>query len=131
MKKIPYLYLFIALAITACETPAGGCSHPIRASLTEYNFGAEGGSVIITVEDSFWWIGGVNSDPFSEKFEITRDSSWRILKIEADWFTISKESQHTLIVEVLPNVSETERWIHFGLEAGNCYLGIRITQSAE
>ena len=116
----------------------------ILFSLTEYNFGAEGGSVVITTEETFWWIEGVGNGIKPVDFttiEFIREiepgvggelfPNGEIIKVKSDWFVITKKTSQKLVIEVEPNTLDRARRFIIGIQQSNLFLSIIITQSAE
>ena len=108
-----------------------------KLSLTEYNFGTEGGSVAITTEGIGWWIEGAAARTGCEQegdfssLEFIRGERGDIIKIKSDWFIVTKETSQKLVIEVEPNTSSKTRYLGIGIQQGNLFLNINITQSAE
>ena len=143
MKRILYLFA-LTLFLASCARVDGDCPQPIRISLTEYNFNADGGSVTITFSPA--WLSSASFSnvyglPITEndRVDVVRDDSRRLIEVNTDWFMIrigdetdeKLTTSEKLIVEVQPNTSGNRRRISIGLQQVNCFVDIVLTQSAE
>ena len=151
-KKIIFLSLLIVLIAGGCQTKGesgveGDELGSVTASLTEYNFSVEGGSVTIT----FSGMAGVfvrrasDSKGIPLPMMIYDFPEGEFLKIlfahngypfsmtKSSWFQIMHKTPFETVIDVQPSTSGNERWIH--LVVGTCFSGhgppITITQSAE
>ena len=151
-KKILFLSLLIVLIAGGCQTKGEQESESdefgnVTASLTEYNFNVEGGSVTITFSGiaavGVWESTDSKGVPLPMmKYDFPEGEFLKILlacdgypfsMTKSSWFQITHKTLFETVIDVQPNESGNERWIH--LVVGTCFSGhglpITITQSAE
>lgn len=110
------------------KEPIGKWDDIIKLSQKNVNLSSEESSIMITTEGEWWWITEIIFN--SEK--IILDDSINTSKdfyIEHTEFSIERKNKTTLLVSMSENTSNQERILHIGLEAGNYFDGINITQS--
>jgi hypothetical protein len=116
----------------------------IKLSSDELFFGAEGGNLMVSTEGTRWHIEhfiDINDSCYSlfdeDNFFIEMEDSstsrgyLNIVKIEGDWFTITKETEQKITFLVLPNGTGSVRKLYLGVWDGNFYTGVRVVQAAE
>ncbi|MDR0680976.1 MAG: hypothetical protein LBG15_03875 [Dysgonamonadaceae bacterium] len=54
-----------------------------------------------------------------------------IIRIETPWFTVIKETLQKLVFDIDPNNSGKNRTLWLGIQAGDCFTGVNIEQTAE
>ena len=146
--KIVYLCVFAtAIIINSCsnigwndETEYPPFSElEVGLSLTEYHFGTEGGSVVVTTKGIHWDLHAAVAK-FSDSewfinpcyFEYIYNEEWYFFKIKlSEWFVATREAPRKLVIEVEPNTLSRERELRIIISQGNWSCGITITQSAE
>jgi len=137
MKKISYILclLTITALISSCshsnkEVPIGQWGDIIKLSTKNVEFDANANSVTITTEGDWWWVTGVtvNDERFEVSDNINVESDHYI--IQQDCFTVERKDKNTLYIEIDENPSNAERIIVVGLEAGDYFDGVKITQSS-
>lgn len=128
--------LLLIMLLTLCgmnfqsckKEPIGKWDDIIKLSQKNVNLSSEESSIMITTEGEWWWITEIIFN--SEK--IILDDSINTSKdfyIEHTEFSIERKNKTTLLVSMSENTSNQERILHIGLEAGNYFDGINITQS--
>jgi hypothetical protein len=139
-----YLLLIFCLIFCSCEyvhdEGDGSCPNPpIKFSKEELLFGVQGGVDSIFIDKASWQLGrggegceeiGAENNPdyCNNNYCI---SDW-VMRIECSWFSITKTSEHTILVSANQNETGEERKQGIPIvQSGNCYSGIPITQSAE
>jgi hypothetical protein len=139
-----YLSLIFCLVLCSCQYtpdgPEGKCHYPTKLPKNQLLFGVQGGVDSIFIEDTFWWIGEVSEE------ECERIGPWSnpdycdnnycrngdvIMRMECSWFSVTKTSEHTILVSVNQNETGKERNKGVYVQAGNCGSSFTITQSAE
>ena len=101
----------------------------IKLSKKEIVFESHADSVIITTKGSCWWIADISIDGV-EFFD------FRGIDLEADSYSIThecvmfeKQDPNTIFIKVDANPLNKDRLIIIGLEAGDYFDRIRITQN--
>lgn len=101
----------------------------IELSQKEVQFTASENSILITTKKEGWWISGVYLNGNSN-FEQTETADGRFLIIE-DEFVVERTNSKELYIEMAENTTDSERILIIGLQNGNYFDGVRITQSAK
>ena len=133
MKKLLFSFLIIGLVLMSysCSNKQfndGEWDDCIKLSAKNVEFASSEDSVIIKTGGTGWWIThvSVNDDRFYS-FENVNPRADKFL-IELDCFVIERRDKHTLFIKLEKNPLEVERIITIGLEAGDYFDGIKITQ---
>lgn len=138
LKRIIYLLSVSVFVNLFCsceiEEPMGKWDDNIKLSTSTAQIGAEADSVSITTEGTWWWINnvavnGVYYYPTSAINEINPDSTGYSVKEAC--FVIGRPDFTTLFIKADANTTGAVRTIRVGLEAGNYFDSITITQAAE
>lgn len=53
---------------------------------------------------------------------------WEIQEIESPWFIITKNSSKSLVIKVAQNDTGQDRFFRIGLQSGNYFDGIGVSQ---
>lgn len=120
------------IVFTSCEkdTPIGKWDDNIKLSAKTATFHADSDSVIITTEGTWWWVTDIsvgNSVFYGfEDVNLESDS----YSIERDGIVVERRNSTTLFIKADANPTELERIIKVGLEAGDYFDRIFITQAA-
>jgi len=137
MKKTSYILCLVTITvlISSCshsdkDVPIGQWGDIIKLSTKNIEFDANANSVTITTEGDWWWVIGVTVDDerFGVPDNVNIESDNYI--IQQDCFTVERKDKNTLHIEIDENPSNAERIIEVGLEAGDYFDRVRITQSA-
>ena len=133
-KLVVGIISILFLSLLSCKSnepdePIGKWDDNIKLSTKEVNFIAESDSVIITTEGTSWWIYGIGlNDDWS--YDISGiDTTQDNFLIEESEFTIERRNTNEIRISMTENQSDTERTLTIGLQAGNYFDRIRITQS--
>jgi hypothetical protein len=127
MKTILITILFLMTIFSSCHKEIGNWSDNIHLSGKKFTFNANGDSVLITTKGKWWWLTFAKLDstytPIPSNavlcdFEYT-DSSFQIVRKSCD----------TLIVKINENNTNASRVLTIGLEAGDYFDAVQITQS--
>ena len=136
MKRLSYFMCIIAVVIVlySCsdnEDLIGKWDDNIKLSTKAVEFDANDDSVTITTEGDNWWVTDVtvNSESFHviESIDIESDN----YSIKYDCFVVERRDKNTLFVKVEENQLNTQRVITIGLEAGDYFDRVTITQAAK
>jgi hypothetical protein len=136
MKKLLYVNLLFILIITvySCtvkESRMGDWEDNIKLSVKAVEFSSAGDSVTIKTGGSWWNIGGISVDStnYYDFPGVNRQAVSYTLK--KDCFDIQRRDNHTLFIKVLSNPLSVKRIITVGLEAGDYFDSVTITQKAK
>ena len=132
MKRILYLNLFIVLAfsIYSCSktTMEGIWEDNIKLSTKSAEFSALGDSITIKTGGDWWWISDISVDnKWYYDFQLINIES-NSYSIKLDCLVIERRDKNTLFIKVDSNPLNAKRIITVGLEAGDYFDRVTITQ---
>lgn len=136
MKKKLLMILFgmFSVLFVACsreehvDPPIGRSEDNIKLSQKIANFSSESNSVTITTEYKGWWVNGFSLDKVRiDKGTVNLLAENFIFK--NDVFEVEKKNGNTLIISMSKNTTGTGRILNIGLQSGNYFDNINITQS--
>jgi hypothetical protein len=134
MKKIINLSFFVILAVTiySCinNIDKGRWDDNIHLSAREFTFNGSGDSAIISTEGTSWWISDIAVD--TTYYYAFTDINMLADKysIKKDCFFVEHRDRKTLFVKVNANPFNVKRIITIGIEAGDYFDRITITQKS-
>jgi hypothetical protein len=135
MKNLFYLCVLLIFVIIA-----GSCADKyerdgdwddcIKLSEKSVGFEASADSVIITTIGNWWWISdvAVNNVYFCGFEGVNADSNHYVIR--QDCFTVERRDAHTLFIKLDANTQQAPRSVSVGLEAGDYFDRVFITQKA-
>ncbi|WP_163322016.1 hypothetical protein [Draconibacterium mangrovi] len=129
MKKLLLLLSLIAILSCSKDTPIGLWDDNIKLSQKEVEFDAKENTIVITTEGEWWWIDALKlngSNINIDDMVTTADN----FVIEEPEFKIERKNATEIHISMSENLSDNERVLIIGLEAGAYFDGIRVTQSA-
>lgn len=136
MKKKLLMILFgmFSVLFVACSSdevkdlPTGPSGDVIKLSKKEASFTAEANTITITAEYKGWWVNGFALDKVRiDKGTVNLSAENFIFK--NDVFEVERKNGNTLIVAMSKNTTGTERILTIGLQSGNYFDSINVTQS--
>jgi hypothetical protein len=136
MKRILNLILLIIIALTlyTCSKinhrKDGDWDDNIHLSDKTVVFKATSDSVIIKTEGSWWWVCNISVDnKYYYGFEgIDLQADNYIIK--QDCFVVERRDKNTLFIKAEANPNNAKRVIIVGLEAGDYFDRVTVTQNA-
>jgi len=129
MKKVKFIFLILTVLFSCSDEKDGDWDDNIELSQKQVEFTAAENSVVITTKGEGWWIIDVSLDGRTD-FEQTENSSGDFLMDENE-FLIERRSPKELYIEMSANTTDSERKLLIGLQNGNYFDGVTITQSAK
>ena len=136
MKTFIY-YLLILFAFVACnEEQEGGEQEPINPERNEATIGAEGGTISIKTETTFWlhyiveYEDGVEKQSIFNELEGEEEPLHFRKVMTGDWYQVEEREREVYFV-IAPNDTGKERAIEVSISSGNTGDDITITQSAD
>jgi hypothetical protein len=132
MKKNLLLTLFglLSLLLISCDNSNidGKTGDEIELSQKTATFSSESNSITITTGREGWWLEAISLnnvlvdlskvDKLSKNFIVTNSE-----------FQVERKDGKTIIITMSKNTTNAERVLTIGLEAGDYFDGIGITQS--
>jgi|SRR5512133_2173284 hypothetical protein len=130
MKKVIYLYLLIILifAIYSCSKPDGKWDDNIHLSTKTAEFSASGDSITIVTGGSWWWITDISVDSIWYYDFVGIDIQADRYRIKQSCFEVERRDKNTLFIKVDENPNTVKRIVTVGLEAGDYFDRVTITQ---
>lgn len=136
MKNILFFFSVVTIisVLNSCSDKQdliGKWDDNIKLSTKAVEFDANSDSVIITTQGDWWWITDVTVDneTFSA-FEGVNMESYNY-SIKQDCFIVERRDKNTLFIKVDENLLSTPRIITVGLEAGDYFDRVTITQASK
>ena len=126
------IILISSFSCSNSDRPAidGDWDDNIKLSQKEAKLTAENDSVVITTEGEWWWIDNISLNGESN-FDLSGiDTTTKNFIIDETEFKIERKNTTEIHVEMTKNQTGSERILIIGLEAGDYFDRIIITQSA-
>lgn len=137
MKTFIYSLLLIAFVLSACEDEVLiGTDTPINPERNEATIGAEGGTLSIKTETTFWlhhiveYEDGVETQYIFNELEDVEDRPQFLKVMTGDWYQVEEREREVYFV-IAPNDTGKERAIEVSISSGNTGDDITVTQSAD
>jgi hypothetical protein len=123
------IILGLTSLLYGCINLDGEWDDNIKLSARNVEFSADGDSVTIKTKGTWWWVIEVSVNNVKYfNFGIHADSV--NYRIERDCFAVERRDSRTLFIKVDANPRDTVRIITVGLEAGDYFDRVRVTQKA-
>lgn len=119
----------MAFLFSCSDSEDGDWDDNIELSQKEVQFTASENSIVITTKQDGWWINDVSLNA-TTGFVETENSKGEFL-MDEDEFLIERRNSKELYIEMSPNTTGSERKLTIGLQNGNYFDGITVTQSAQ
>jgi len=124
-----FLILVSNLSCSNSDSPIGKWDDNIKLSQKEAQFSADNESIVITTEGKSWWVNGISLNGISINISGI-DTSAKNFVIDETEFRIERKNTTEIHIEMKKNQTSSERVLIIGLEAGDYFDGIKITQLA-
>lgn len=122
----------LAVLLSSCteDRAIGDWDDNIKLSLKSAEFSSLGDSVTVTTGGDWWWISDVTVDEANYYYFPDVDQGLDYYSIIRACVTLERCDKKTLRIKVDPNPLNSIRTIKVGLQAGNYFDGVTITQKA-
>lgn len=128
--KIVLLFSFLFLNNSCTKaTPDGLWDDSIKLSQKEVTFSSGSNIVQINTQGEWWWITEVVFNETIINIDAT-DTSQSSFIIETANFKINRQNATSLLIEMNENTTGSNNILNIGLEAGDYFDSIKITQLA-
>jgi len=131
MKKLITFCLLIILiiALYSCGKPKGLWDDNIHLATKTAVFSASGDSITIKTGGDWWWISDISVDDkwYSHFIEVNVQVDRYTIK--QDCFEVEHRDKNTLFIKVTANPNNVKRIVTVGLEAGDYFDRVTITQN--
>jgi hypothetical protein len=112
------------------DRPIGDWDDNIKLSQKEAKLTSENDSIVITTEGEWWWIYNISLNGESN-FDLSGiDTTAKNFIVDETEFKIERKNTTEIHIEMTKNQTGSERVLIIGLEAGDYFDRILITQSA-
>ena len=128
MKNILTLTVFFIAILSCSDSKDGYWDDNIKLSQKEVQFSSEQNISEISTEGTGWWIGEISMDGALLDLNGV-DTTKENFTIEETEFSIERKNATEIHIKMKQNQTELERVLSIGLQAGNYFDGIKITQS--
>jgi hypothetical protein len=120
----------VMLLLVGCIIYDGKWDDNIKLSVRKVEFDASGDSATITTRGSWWWITdiSVNNENY---FNFGIDPDSESYSIKDGCFIVERRDSHSLFIKVDANSGNSVRVITVGLEAGDYFDRVTVTQKAK
>jgi pectate lyase len=124
------IVLISSFSCSNSDRPDGDWDDNIKLSQREAKLTAEYDSIVITTEGKWWWIHNISLNGDSN-FDLSGiDTTEKNFIVEEAEFKIERKNTTEIHIEMTKNQTDSERVLIIGLEAGDYFDSIVITQSA-
>ena len=136
MKRNLKVNLAIIFAVTlfSCskinQRKDGDWDDNIHLSTKTVELKATSDSVAIKTEGSWWWVSDISVDSKSYFNFVGVDLQADNYKIKQDCFVVERRDKNTLFIKVEANPNNDKRIITVGLEAGDYFDRVTVTQKS-
>lgn len=132
MKKL--LLLLSLFIIISCskdqDSPIGIWDDNIKLSQKEVEFDANENTITLTTEGEWWWIDELRFNGMNINLE-DLDTTTDNFVIEDNEFRIERKNATEIHISMNENLGNTERELLIGLEAGDYFDRIKVSQSVK
>lgn len=127
MKTILITFLFLVI-FSSCVKEKGAWSDIIHLSGKKFTFNTDGDSVLITTKGKWWWL--TFAKLHSTYTPIPSNGGLCDFEYSNSIYQIVRKSCDTLIVKMNENKTNASRVLVVGLEAGDYFDAVQITQGS-
>lgn len=128
MKKFITLYLCTLIVFSCTKSLDGDWEDNINVSQKEVHNSAVENNIEITTKGKGWWINGIWLDKIQLDLNGI-DTTKENFIIEKNEFSIERKSSTEIYITMRANPADSIRILGIGLQSGNYFDGITITQS--
>ena len=129
LNIIGILILLLGILGTSCtkSEPDGKWDDNIKLSQKKVEISGENNSLLITTEGEWWWITDITLDETHIDFSGV-NTTQNDFVIENTEFKIERKNTTEIHIDMYNNSTGSSRVLRIGLEAGDYFDGITITQ---
>jgi hypothetical protein len=125
------LVIIIFATIPSCLPEIGKWDDNIKLSVREAEFNASGDSILISTKGSWWWITDISVDSVNY-YGFTGDNpDADFYSIKQDNLTVERRNKTTIFIKAGENPNNRMRILTVGLQAGDYFDRIKITQKSQ
>jgi len=130
MKKLLFcLFIFLTgFFVKSCDRNDGDWDDNIKLSKKIVNFDSNPNSITITTQTKNWWIDAISLNGNDVNLTVTNTTQQNFV-IDNSEFKVERKDGNKIIINMTENNTNFERTIKIGLQNGNYFDGIKITQA--
>ena len=121
--------IFVSISCTDEDEFDGLWEDNIKLSTKTVEFDANANSVVVTTEGKWWWVSCVTVDGKIYTIPANVHPNSCGYSIEQDCFVVERRDENTLFISVDKNCMNKKRVVCVGLEAGDYFDWVTVTQS--
>ncbi|WP_066224658.1 hypothetical protein [Formosa haliotis] len=125
-----FLFLITFFSCSEKDRPDGDWDDNIKLSQKKVPFSADRDSIVITTKGEWWWINEVMLNGNAELDRQDVNTADKQFILESSEFMIERKNATELQITMTANPTDTERVLFIGLQAGNYFDSIILTQAA-
>jgi len=133
MKNVLFavgLVFLVTVLLWGCTRLDGDWDDNIKLSVKKVEFSSDGDSVIVKTKGTWWWVIEVSVNN-AKYFNFGTHPDSANYRIERDCFVVERRDLRTLFIKVDANPRDSVRVITVGLEAGDYFDRVTVTQKAK
>ncbi|MFT6064604.1 MAG: hypothetical protein ACJAQX_000462 [Polaribacter sp.] len=131
MKKNIILILIVILNLSCSDRKDGAWEDNIKLSQKELQFDSLENSAIIKTGADSWWISAIFFKD-GQTFDLSNvDTTANNFTITESEFILERKNGKEIAIKLFENTTGFQRILTVGLQAGNYFDGITITQSTD
>ncbi|WP_316847495.1 hypothetical protein [Pedobacter psychrodurus] len=130
-KSVFYLSCVVVFfLITSCKKnpEIGKWSDNIKLSQKKVNFNANVNSIVVTTESTGWWLGGISYNKANVDLTNINKTDQGFVVTHAD-FRVERKDGNKILITMNQNTTHADRLLTIGLQNGDYFDGVEITQS--
>jgi len=130
-KNVFYLSCIVVFfLITSCKKnpEIGKWSDNIKLSQKAVNFNANVNSVVVTTESTGWWLSGITYNNVNVDLKDINRTDQGFVVTKPD-FRVERKDGNKIMITMNQNTTNSDRLLIIGLQNGDYFDGVKITQS--
>ena len=130
-KWLPFsiILLLAAVAFTSCSEKEGICDDNIEILQKTAQLQSSSDSIIISTQEGGWWLSDASLDGSYLAAIDSIDTTFDNFEINTSSVTITRINSRQLKIKMSQNLTSEERILEIGLQSGNCFDRLTITQA--
>lgn len=130
-KSIFYLLLTATLFFTiSCNKgrEIGKWDDNIKLSQKTASFNSNSNSITVTTETTGWWLDGITFNRANVDLKSIERTAQNFVIVQPD-FKVERKEGNKIIITMNQNTTNADRLLSIGLQNGDYFDGVTITQS--
>jgi biopolymer transport protein ExbD len=129
IKNIFYLSFVVVIFFTiSCKKQNGKWKDNIKLSQKTVSFNANANSIVVTTESTGWWLDGITYNNTRTDLTSIKRTDQNFVVTHSD-FQVERKDGNQIIVTMNKNTTNADRLLSIGLQSGDYFDGLEITQS--